>query len=335
MDRARQMGREPLLRRGLHQVDLGDEHALPHELLRARAAPATTCRSGAARSARRCGRSACPTRGSSAPRRRSVKASSSARSPKVKGIASARENAHTHDTSVRDDVQCRSCVMRFCVMQRCVTHWSARGGSAGTSCGVSEVAVVEPRRRDRCDSPRAAGRDPLGLRRAAHDVDALRAAPRGRRPPRHREHTDLFYVLDGTIAVRLGLEDEIHACRPGRWRACRRIVVHGFRNPTTRRCATSVHAPGRQFADYLRAMRDGRPFTYDQHDPPGRRRQSDRRGENRRRRGRGRPARAARGVARRCRRDRDRGGAERPGGASPRRTCTAGTSSPSTCWTAR
>ena len=30
----------------------------------------------------------------------------------------------------------------------------------------------------------------------------------------------------------------------------------------------NFHAPGQRFADYLRALRDGRSFSYDQHDPP-------------------------------------------------------------------
>ena len=30
----------------------------------------------------------------------------------------------------------------------------------------------------------------------------------------------------------------------------------------------NFHAPGMRFADYLRAVRDGRSFSYDQHDPP-------------------------------------------------------------------
>ena len=85
----------------------------------------------------------------------------------------------------------------------------------------------------------------------------------------HHEHTDLFYVLDGAIAVRLGLEDEIARVPAGTLARVPPNVVHGFRNPDDAEVRyLNLHAPGRQFADYLRAMRDGRPFTYDQHDPP-------------------------------------------------------------------
>jgi quercetin dioxygenase-like cupin family protein len=46
-------------------------------------------------------------------------------------------------------------------------------------------------------------------------------------------------------------------------------VVHGFRNGTDAELRyLNLHAPGRGFADYLRAMRDGRELTYDQFDPP-------------------------------------------------------------------
>ena len=85
----------------------------------------------------------------------------------------------------------------------------------------------------------------------------------------HREHTDLFYVLDGAIAVRLGLEDEIGRVPAGTLARVPPNVVHGFRNPDDADVRyLNLHAPGRQFADYLRAMRDGRPFAYDEHDPP-------------------------------------------------------------------
>jgi quercetin dioxygenase-like cupin family protein len=47
------------------------------------------------------------------------------------------------------------------------------------------------------------------------------------------------------------------------------LVVHGFRNGSDADVRyLNFHAPGVAFADYLRAMRDGRAFSYDQEDPP-------------------------------------------------------------------
>jgi hypothetical protein len=47
------------------------------------------------------------------------------------------------------------------------------------------------------------------------------------------------------------------------------MVVHGFRNASDRDFRyLNFHAPGSGFADYMRAMRDGRKLAYDQHDPP-------------------------------------------------------------------
>jgi hypothetical protein len=38
----------------------------------------------------------------------------------------------------------------------------------------------------------------------------------------HRRHSDLFYVLDGELTVRLGRRASRSRRRPGRWRASRR-----------------------------------------------------------------------------------------------------------------
>src|SRR4051794_16643708 len=85
----------------------------------------------------------------------------------------------------------------------------------------------------------------------------------------HERHTDLFYVLDGELTVRLGSDDGAATVRAGTLARVPPLVVHGFRNASTAEVSyLNLHAPGRAFADYLRAMRDGRPFTYDQHDPP-------------------------------------------------------------------
>ena len=85
----------------------------------------------------------------------------------------------------------------------------------------------------------------------------------------HREHTDLFYVLEGELTVRLGPEGSEVPVPAGTLARVPPLVVHGFRNGSDAEVRyLNLHAPGRRFADYLRAMRDGREFAYDQHDPP-------------------------------------------------------------------
>jgi mannose-6-phosphate isomerase-like protein (cupin superfamily) len=85
----------------------------------------------------------------------------------------------------------------------------------------------------------------------------------------HRHHTDLFYVLEGELTVRLGAEDEPVVVPAGTLARVPPLVVHGFRNGSDAEVRyLNLHAPGQQFADYLRAMRDGREFSYDQHPPP-------------------------------------------------------------------
>jgi mannose-6-phosphate isomerase-like protein (cupin superfamily) len=85
----------------------------------------------------------------------------------------------------------------------------------------------------------------------------------------HREHSDLFFVLEGTLTVRLGVEDRQVAVPAGRVARVPPGVVHGFRNASDADLRyLNFHAPGRRFNDYLRALRDGRTFAYDQFDPP-------------------------------------------------------------------
>ena len=85
----------------------------------------------------------------------------------------------------------------------------------------------------------------------------------------HRTHTDLFYVLAGELTIRLGVADEQVAVPAGTLARVPPLVVHGFRNAGGDELRyLNFHAPGRQFADYMRALRDGRAFSYDQHEPP-------------------------------------------------------------------
>ena len=85
----------------------------------------------------------------------------------------------------------------------------------------------------------------------------------------HRRHSDLFYVLEGELTVRLGLADDGVVVPAGTLARVPPLVVHGFRNGSDADVRyLNFHAPGQLFADYLRAMRDGRDFSYDQHPPP-------------------------------------------------------------------
>ena len=85
----------------------------------------------------------------------------------------------------------------------------------------------------------------------------------------HRHHTDLFYVLDGELTLRLGTEDKGVPVWAGTLARVPPFVVHGFRNGSDMDVRyLNFHAPGQRFADYMRALRDGRTFFYDQHPPP-------------------------------------------------------------------
>ena len=87
----------------------------------------------------------------------------------------------------------------------------------------------------------------------------------------HHHHTDLFYVLDGELTLRLGVDGETRVLPAGTLARVPPDVVHGFRNGGDAEVRyLNLHAPGRQFADFMRALRDGHapPETYDQHPPP-------------------------------------------------------------------
>jgi mannose-6-phosphate isomerase-like protein (cupin superfamily) len=80
----------------------------------------------------------------------------------------------------------------------------------------------------------------------------------------HHRHTDLFYVLEGELTVRLGVEDELVAVPAGTLVRIPPGVVHGFRNASDAELRyLNLHAPGTGFADYMRGLSD-----FDQHDPP-------------------------------------------------------------------
>jgi quercetin dioxygenase-like cupin family protein len=83
----------------------------------------------------------------------------------------------------------------------------------------------------------------------------------------HRHHSDLFYVLEGELTLRLVPEDI--AVGAGTLVCVPPLVVHGFKNAGEREMRyLNLHAPGTGFADYLRGLRDGERVVYDQEDPP-------------------------------------------------------------------
>jgi mannose-6-phosphate isomerase-like protein (cupin superfamily) len=85
----------------------------------------------------------------------------------------------------------------------------------------------------------------------------------------HRRHSDLFYVLEGELTLRLGVEDRSAVAPVGSLVYVPPLVVHGFRNAGGVDVRyLNFHAPGSGFADYLRARRDGREGSFDQEDPP-------------------------------------------------------------------
>ncbi len=85
----------------------------------------------------------------------------------------------------------------------------------------------------------------------------------------HRRHSDLFHVLEGALTVMLGTDGEDVVVPAGTLARVPPLVVHGFRNGTDAELRyLNFHAPGQGFADYLRAVRDGRALSYDQEPPP-------------------------------------------------------------------
>ena len=85
----------------------------------------------------------------------------------------------------------------------------------------------------------------------------------------HRRHTDLFYVLEGELTALLGPAGDPHVAPAGTLVRVPPLVVHGFRNGSDAELRyVNLHAPGEGFADYLRAVRDGRRLVYDQEEPP-------------------------------------------------------------------
>jgi mannose-6-phosphate isomerase-like protein (cupin superfamily) len=91
----------------------------------------------------------------------------------------------------------------------------------------------------------------------------------GPEPHIHREHADSFYVLEGELTFVVGPDLETRKAGPGGFVLAPPEVVHTFRNegPAAARFI-NIHAPGKGFDDYLRAMRDGTEYDFDAFDPP-------------------------------------------------------------------
>ena len=88
----------------------------------------------------------------------------------------------------------------------------------------------------------------------------------GASPHIHRQHTDLFYVLDGELMIGLGADRQETAVPAGSLVVAPPLVVHAFRNasPTEEVRYLNFHAPNGGFADYLRGITPG----FDSEDPP-------------------------------------------------------------------
>lgn len=135
---------------------------------------------------------------------------------------------------------------------------------------MSEVAVVAP------GEGEVIGDSPERRVEILSDDDTLHATWSRFGPGRegadlhvHRRHTDLFYVLEGELEIRLGLDDEPVAVSAGTLARVPPLVVHSFRNASDAEVIyLNFHAPGEGFAGYMRALRDGHEPSYDQHQPP-------------------------------------------------------------------
>ena len=69
----------------------------------------------------------------------------------------------------------------------------------------------------------------------------------GASPHVHRQHSDLFYVLEGELTVLVGPGPDGDGVRPGTLALAPPLVVHGFRNASDGECKyLNFHAPGRR-----------------------------------------------------------------------------------------
>jgi mannose-6-phosphate isomerase-like protein (cupin superfamily) len=83
----------------------------------------------------------------------------------------------------------------------------------------------------------------------------------------HREHVDVFVVLEGTLTLKV--EGGARAVGAGTIVLVPPMVVHGFRNGSDADVRyVNLHMPGTGFGDYMRGLRDGERVPFDQFEPP-------------------------------------------------------------------
>jgi quercetin dioxygenase-like cupin family protein len=86
----------------------------------------------------------------------------------------------------------------------------------------------------------------------------------------HRDHTDAFSVLSGALTYAFGPGGERTVVAPaGSVVVVPPDVPHAFVNEGDADAVfLNVHTPDRGFAAYMRALRDGRPASFDSYDMP-------------------------------------------------------------------
>jgi mannose-6-phosphate isomerase-like protein (cupin superfamily) len=83
----------------------------------------------------------------------------------------------------------------------------------------------------------------------------------------HREHTDVFVVLEGSLTLKV--EGGARVVGAGNVVLVPPMVAHGFRNGSDAELwYVNLHLPGTGFADYMRGLRERRRVPFDQLDPP-------------------------------------------------------------------
>jgi mannose-6-phosphate isomerase-like protein (cupin superfamily) len=87
---------------------------------------------------------------------------------------------------------------------------------------------------------------------------------RGPDPHVHREHTDAFYVLAGTLVFAVGLDLTQVEAGPGTYVSVPPGVMHTFWNAGADDARfLNVHAPDAGFAAFMRGARDGVTVLWD------------------------------------------------------------------------
>lgn len=83
----------------------------------------------------------------------------------------------------------------------------------------------------------------------------------------HREHTDVFVVLAGTLTLKV--EGGARTVGAGTIVLVPPMVAHGFRNGSDADVTyVNLHMPGAGFGDYMRGLREQVKVPFDQYEPP-------------------------------------------------------------------